>query len=45
MQYTKMVHILHDAAQKTVFSHRHTRLIPQPGTELSRAQGGAWVKD
>ena len=25
MQYTKTVHILHDAAQKTVFSHGHTR--------------------
>ena len=25
MQYTKTVHILHDAAQKTVFGHGHTR--------------------
>ena len=25
MQYTKMVHVLHDTAQKTVFGHRHTR--------------------
>ena len=25
MQYTKMVHVLHDAAQKMVFSHGHTR--------------------
>ena len=25
MQCTKMVYILHDAAQKTVFGHEHTR--------------------
>ena len=25
MQYTKTVHILHDATQKTVFGHGHTR--------------------
>ena len=25
MQYTKMVHVLHGAAQKTVFGHGHTR--------------------
>jgi len=24
LQYTKTVHVLHDAAQKTVFSHGHT---------------------
>ena len=23
----------------------HKRLVPRPGTELSRAQGGAWVRD
>ena len=25
MQYTKTVHVLHEAAQKTVFGHGHTR--------------------
>ena len=25
MQYTKTVHVLYDAAQKTVFGHGHTR--------------------
>ena len=25
MQYTKMVYLLHDAAQKTVFGHGQTR--------------------
>ena len=45
MQYTKMVHVLHDAAQDSLWSQTHKRLVPQPGTELSRAQGGAWVRD
>ena len=43
MQYTKTVHVLHDAAQKTVFGHRHIRgsfLSLEPSVEESREEPG-----